>query len=230
MVKDVSQPSAERAQAVEAAYQQALAALEIYDLDAAQSALEAGRRIDDGDGRWAELAERLVQAQQIAFSVCAAMEDGWTHWHNRAFDEAQEAFGSVASLSEEAARWQRHAGYLQQGIDWALQLEEEPALAHLSRAEAELGQPQGMPLQPGEHLMALWGDRLLAERRQAVYYTRCLCNEVSTMLAERKRKDELKARNDVAGASQVLRSLIQRQESFPELVKAQAEPPDDLEL
>jgi hypothetical protein len=87
-----------------------------------------------------------------------------------------------------------------------------------------------MPLQPGEHLMALWGDRLLAERRQAVYYTRCLCNEVSTMLAERKRKDELKARNDVAGASQVLRSLIQRQESFPELVKAQAEPPDDLEL
>jgi len=47
------------------------------------------------------------------------------------------------------------------------------------------------------------------------------------MITDRRLKDQLKAQNNSAGAADMLRKLIQRQERFPDLVSAVIEPPAD---
>jgi len=207
----------------DALFAETLAALSQFDLDKAERCLAAGREGGATGERWIEADARLQAAQALAPKLREAMAAGWQGLHERDFATAHASFASIANTPslEEPVRWLQYVHHLQQGVDMVLRLEDEAAAAHLAEAEIMLR------IRPGELLPPLGGEQLLDERRRAVFYAQTLREEVTGMITDRRLKDQLKAQNNSAGAADMLRKLIQRQERFPDLVSAVIEPPAD---
>jgi hypothetical protein len=211
------------AEAEDQLFAETLAALNGFDLEAAQRCLEVSRQEGVTGERWADAAARLEAAQAAALDARTAMAAGWDNLRERDFGAAQAAFAAISQSVhlEEPIRWYQYARCIQQAIALVLQLEDEAAAAQFADAEVQLR------LRSSEADVTLWGERLAAERRWALFYAQTLREEVTGMITDRRLKDQLKAQHNSSAAADMLRKLIQRQENFPRLVNARIEPPDD---
>ncbi len=217
---------AEQHRVATTAYEQACAALLVFDLAGAEQALAMGRKADDADPRFGEIEVRLKTARQLAPELRQALEVGWSQLQARELEMAKATFQAAASRAqdfEEPRLWLSYTGNLMDGIAQALREQHESAMHRFAAAE------QILRWRANERLSSLWGDRLRIERQRAVYYAWRLRNELSDMLAERRRARQLGESGDPLAAAELLRKLIDRQKRFPDLVKTQLQPPPDFD-
>lgn len=213
--------------AADRAYEQARAALVIYDLTGVENALADGRLAIEGDSRWGPLDERLQQAHELKPGLERGMYTGWQHLQRRAFGEAQTAFAALAAQGsdlEEPRRWQIYAGNMKDGIDLAIGEQHESAIRCLTAAEESLRQ------RPGERLSALWGSRLAVERRRAIFDAVRLRTVLNEIVADLQRVSDLTNLGNNMSAARLMEDLIKRQNAFEGLAKTVSEPPEDFDI
>lgn len=217
---------AEQRRIAATAYEQACAALLVFDLAGAEQALAMGRKANDGDRRFNEIEVRLDNARQLAPELRQMLEIGWSQLQARDLEKAKATFQAAAARTqdfEEPRLWLSYTGNLLDGIAQALREQHESAVHRFEAAE------NALRLRTDERLSPLWGDRLRIERRRAVYYAWRLRSELGDMLAERQRARQLGENGDPLAATELLRKLIDRQRRLPDLVKTQLEPPPDFD-
>ena len=217
----------EQTQIVHEAVGEAEAALSIFDLVEAKRQIQRGRQADPKEPQLQQLAEKLQEAEKIVDSLQEAMEQGWRHLQDRAFEKAQAAFRDASSISpqfSEPQLWEAYVDNLQKGLD-AVEEERFEAAGQSFTEAARL-----LRLERNEKLSPLWGDRLERERRNSVYYAQRLTQEVMDMARQEQEVKALEANKAWDASLRVLDELINRLKSFPNLVASIMEAPADFDF
>lgn len=212
--------------AADKAHTEAFEALKRFDLSAATIAIRVGRAADRNDTRFDELAATLARSRDIAPRLTEQMESGWVALQTRAFDQARAAFQTAADLRTglgEPELWKRYVDRLQDGRRQVNAEGFESAATSFESAANLLRLPTDGSLSP------LWGDRLRAERRVAVYTATRLHAEAADIVVKRQKGSALSVKNDFYAASELLEQVKKQKEGFSALFNSKFEPPADFD-
>lgn len=208
------------------AFDQALAALAILDLDAADHALALAQGTIADDPRFPRLADRLQSAHNKAPKLKQEMENGWEQLALHSFEQAlasfQKAMLNTPDGVAEPENWRKYTDNIIKGVDLVKQQQHQSAADNFAEAE------KCLRISALNSLPILWSERLRNERRRGAYYAFRLREEVQGIADDRKRARDL-GQVDPLAAAKVLRDVIARQEQFGALVMRALEPPADFD-